>query len=128
MNEVFRSIVVAGLFVSLIVLFAAAAVWIVTIDWLIRHEFRVYPGEWKKDGMPYGYFTTLAGTSWWTGGRSRFKCEQKWFKRNPNWAIEDDVALKYLRYYRLSRRLGFIAVLIDLCLSAILLMVIRTSN
>jgi hypothetical protein len=68
----------------------------VAFDRLVRHEAASHPEAWIADGRPNGMFWRPLGGSHWAKNR----CMMVWPLRTPQWAKNDQEALRLLRWLR----------------------------
>ena len=73
-----------------------------TFDKLVRMLYEENRGAWVDSGRPRGFFYKPEELGWF-GGRIAFhKASLDWVFRTPDWAKDDDAALKLLSRLRLQ--------------------------
>ena len=82
--------------------FVAVVLSLLAFDAALRKQSQNHPERWKEDGCPWGFFFFTRGVRFWPGCKARNQVLRRWMFSNPNWAVSDTTASRYLVLFRFS--------------------------
>ena len=94
---------VSAFMLSLLIIFAISIlVDMALFDIIVRRQYRNYYSYWKRDGSPWGFFSTLKEVGPIKGSWARQKVAFQWAWGTPEWALSDQQTGNYLILYKIS--------------------------
>lgn len=92
---------------ALIIAVVSLIPWFLTLDAILRAEYKRYYSDWEKDGMPYGVFfipqeakSFLIFGKFRNGKATQRICVNLFFAK-PAWALNDNEVLNLIFWFRI---------------------------